>query len=78
MSYPLRPRPPSDEPAEYQFTESGDGVDGSTATGRVWGVMDSYRSSGEITDFRASRDVPVVVDGRTVDPEDIPGGTGDE
>lgn len=84
--------PPSDEPAEYEFTVSGDleqsrhygasvddhdDVEGSTATGRVWGMMDSYRFTGEIVDFRVSRDVKVVVDGQEVDADDLSPATSD-
>lgn len=77
---------PGDEPAEYQFTVSGDlrksddygatvddhdTVEGSTATGHVWGMLDSYRFTGEVTDFRASREVVVILDGEEVTVDEL-------
>ncbi|MFC7194661.1 right-handed parallel beta-helix repeat-containing protein [Halosimplex aquaticum] len=71
--------------AEYEFTVSGDlepntdgaginsydTIDGSTATGRVWGGRDSYRFGGEITDFSLSDAATVYVNGQVVDPADL-------
>jgi len=69
--------------SKYEFTVSGDlqkstangasvndydTVDGSTATGRVYGGKDSFEFSGEITDFSLSGPATVLVDGTEVDP----------
>ena len=70
--------------AEYEFTVSGDlersdeagatiddwnVVEGSTASGHVWGGRDSYRFSGEIVDFALEAPATVYLDGVEVDPE---------
>ena len=72
--------------AEYEFAVSGDleksvdagatideedVVDGSTATGHVWGGRDSYRFSGEIEAFELASPATVYVDGEEVDPADL-------
>jgi len=72
-----------DNLSEYEFTVSGDlqkstangasinsydTVDGSTATGRVYGGKDSFGFNGEITDFSLSGSATVLVDGTAVDP----------
>lgn len=82
---------PGNEPARYEFTVSGDlaqtdaygatvddhdTVDGSTATGHVWGMMDSYRFTGDVMEFEVSRQVKVVLDGEAVDPGDLGTTTG--
>lgn len=69
--------------ADYEFSVSGalekstdggasinddDAVDGSTATGAVWGGSDSYRFDGEISAFALDGDATVSVDGEQVDP----------
>ena len=69
--------------AEYEFTVSGalekstdmgatiddhDIIDGSTATGHVWGGKDSYRFSGEFSAFELSALATVYVNGVEVDP----------
>ncbi|WP_415381167.1 right-handed parallel beta-helix repeat-containing protein [Halosimplex sp. TS25] len=77
------------EPAEYQFTVSGglepntdgagindyDTIDGSTATGRVWGGEDSYVFGGEITDFSLNGAATVLVNGEEVDPSQFGAGS---
>ena len=71
---------------DYEFSVSGDlersldegatidewnVVDGSTASGHVRGWKDSYRFTGEITDFKVDVPVTVLVDGEEVDPADL-------
>lgn len=72
--------------ADYEFTVSGDleksdangasindddTVDGSTATGHVWGGTDSYAFTGDLTDFQVDSDVTVVIDGEEHDASDL-------
>ena len=55
--------------------DSGDAVDGSTASGQVEGGRDSYRFSGEITEF-SFLDGPATLylDGKEVAPSELPSG----
>ncbi len=48
-----------------------DTVDGATASGHVWGGIDRYRFSGEITDFSLSDPATVSLDGQEVDPSEL-------
>ena len=72
--------------AEYEFTVSGDlersldmratiddwnVVEGSTASGHVWGWRDSYRFTGEIEDFDLDGDARVFYNGEEVDPDSL-------
>ena len=72
--------------AEYEFTVSGDierseendatiddwnVIEGSTASGHVWGGRDSYRFSGEIEAFDLKAPATVTLDGEEVDPGDL-------
>ena len=74
------------ERSNYEFTVDGDleksednhatiddedEIDGSTATGFVHGGRDSYRFSGEITDFSVDGPVAVVLDGDEVEPAEL-------
>jgi hypothetical protein len=70
----------------YEFTASGeveptdrtdteDEISGATATGVVVDDVDAYRFEGAITDFETEGDVEVRVDGTSVDPERIGGGS---
>lgn len=43
---------------------NGDRVDGTTASGRVYGGSDAYRFSGKVTDFQYSGPVRVTVNGK--------------
>lgn len=69
--------------AHYEFAVSGDlehseaddatiddhdVVEGSTASGRVWGWKDSYRFTGEIETFELDAPATVYLDGQEVDP----------
>ena len=72
--------------AEYEFSVGGDleksvdnratiddedEIDGSTATGFVWGWKDSYRFSGKITDFELDGPARVELNGEEVDPDSL-------
>lgn len=48
--------------------EPGDGVEGSTASGSVEWMSDSYEFSGEVTAFTADAPVKVRIDGEQYDP----------
>jgi hypothetical protein len=67
---------------EYSFSVDGsveagdranpsDTIDGSTVSGHVEGGIDSYWVTGEFTGFDIDTDVPVRLDGETVDPETL-------
>jgi len=67
---------------EYTFTVDGsvepgprangsDVIDGGTVTGHVEGGSDSFLVTGEFTAFELDTDVPVRLDGETVDPSDL-------
>ncbi|HET7324126.1 MAG TPA: S8 family serine peptidase [Halococcus sp.] len=66
---------------DYTLTVSGDligeslthedSISGSTATGAVGPGRDSYRFSGEITDYEQNGDATVFLDGERVDPEQL-------
>jgi hypothetical protein len=73
--------------ADYSFSVSGgleksdegdatiddaDVVDGSSATGTVTNGTDAYGFDGEITGFETTGDPTVTINGREVDPADLP------
>ena len=75
--------------ADYEFTVSGDlekseendasindhdEIDGSTASGHVRGGRDSYRFSGEITEFEIDAPATIYLNGIEVDPEILDSG----
>ncbi|GAA0534784.1 hypothetical protein ABNG02_08575 [Halorubrum ejinorense] len=57
--------------APGQYANDSDVIDGSTVTGHVEGGFDSFLVSGEFTDFQIDADVPVRLNGQTVDPADL-------
>ncbi|WP_323192746.1 hypothetical protein [Halostella sp. PRR32] len=56
-------------------SSGGDQIDGSSASGYVWGGIDSFAFSGDITSFDIDSDATVIVDGEEVDPAEL-GATG--
>ena len=63
---------------EYEITVSGevvkgdmandnDSVDGSVASGQVYGGIDTYEFSGEVTDVVVGQELPISVDGSQID-----------
>ncbi|WP_228841122.1 hypothetical protein, partial [Halorubrum sp. AJ67] len=67
---------------DYTFTVDGsvapgaranesDEIDGTTVSGHVEGGIDSYEITGEFTAFEVDDDVPVRLDGETVDPDEL-------
>ncbi|SFR49346.1 autotransporter outer membrane beta-barrel domain-containing protein [Halorubrum sodomense] len=74
---------------EYTFAVDGsvepgarangsDVIDGSTVTGHVEGGIDSFIVTGSFTDFQLGGDIPVRLDGETVDPSELVDSTGDD
>jgi hypothetical protein len=51
--------------------DSEDTVDGNTATGFVWGGIDSYQFEGDVTSFTIDNDATLVLDGREVTADDL-------
>ncbi len=66
---------------DYHFSVSGtlegesltreDSISGSMATGAVGSGRDSYRFSGDVTDFEMNGDATVYLDGKRVDPAQL-------
>ena len=78
-----------DSLAPYKFSVSGDvsfnsafgtedHVDGSTVTGFLVGGIDGYEFSGDITSFDTEGSPTVRLDGETVDPSSLGGGSSGE
>ncbi len=79
--------PASDEPARYRFTitgefeepdlDPGDTIEEQTASGRVQAASDTYRFTGEITEFTSfGGPVRLELNGEPVDPDEL--GDGDD